>query len=146
MNEQKLTKYLASYKEWLTKNPSVANEAKQEQMETQQKTHAFTKERLLSLSEDDLFEYLSPLWAMAMWGNKHYQIDNIIEANGIELLRKQFANLIDGEADIESKHSVNHVFSSPTSIINFTSKKPSYDDTRRSGRDNELLQRAQNDL
>lgn len=47
---------------------------------------------------------------------------------------------------ILSKHSVNHVFSSPTSIINFTSKKPSYDDTRRSGRDNELLQRAQNDL
>ena len=45
-----------------------------------------------------------------------------------------------------SKHSVNHVFLSPTSIINFTSKKPSYDDTRRSGRDNELLQRAQNDL
>ena len=46
----------------------------------------------------------------------------------------------------DGKHSVNHVFSSPTSIINFTSKKPSYDDTRRSGRDNELLQRAQNDL
>ena len=44
------------------------------------------------------------------------------------------------------KHSVNHVFLSPTSIINFTSKKQSYDDTRRSGRDNELLQRAQNDL
>ena len=47
---------------------------------------------------------------------------------------------------LEGKHSVNHVFLSPTSIINFTSKKPSYDDTRRSGRDNELLQRAQNDL
>ena len=51
-----------------------------------------------------------------------------------------------GEVKNNSKHSVNHVFSSPTSIINFTSKKPSYDDTRRSGRDNELLQRAQNDL
>ena len=50
------------------------------------------------------------------------------------------------ENKIRRKHSVNHVFSSPTSIINFTSKKPSYDDTRRSGRDNELLQRAQNDL
>ena len=60
MNEQKLTKYLASYKEWLTKNPSAANEAKQEQMEAQQKAHAFPKERLLSLSEDDFFEYLSP--------------------------------------------------------------------------------------
>ena len=103
MNEQKLIKYLASYKEWLMKNPSVANEAKQERMEAQQQAHAFTKERLLNLSEDDLFEYLSPLWAMAMWGNKHYQIDNIIEANGIELLRKQFANLIYGEANIEKR-------------------------------------------
>lgn len=46
----------------------------------------------------------------------------------------------------EGKHSVNHVFLSPTSIINFTSKKQSYDDTRRSSRDNELLQRAQSDL
>ena len=44
------------------------------------------------------------------------------------------------------KHSVNHVFLSPTSIINFTSKKQSYDDTRRSSRDNELLQRAQSGL
>ena len=47
---------------------------------------------------------------------------------------------------IKRKHSVNHVFLSPTSIINFTSKKQSYDDTRRSSRDNELLQRAQSDL
>lgn len=47
---------------------------------------------------------------------------------------------------IVGKHSVNHVFLSPTSIINFTSKKQSYDDTRRSSRDNELLQRAQSDL
>ena len=47
---------------------------------------------------------------------------------------------------LDCKHSVNHVFLSPTSIINFTSKKQSYDDTRRSSRDNELLQRAQSDL
>ena len=44
------------------------------------------------------------------------------------------------------KHSVNHVFFPQTSVINFTSKKQSYDDTRRSSRDNELLQRAQSDL
>ena len=62
MNEQKLIKYLASYKEWLMKNPSVANEAKQERMEAQQQAHAFTKERLLNLSEDDLFEYLWVFW------------------------------------------------------------------------------------
>ncbi len=51
-----------------------------------------------------------------------------------------------GKLTGKRKHSVNHVFLSPTSIINFTSKKQSYDDTRRSSRDNELLQRAQSDL
>ena len=62
-------------------------------------------------------------------------------------LNKQIAEIrIKRSILVNRKHSVNHVFSSPTSIINFTSKKPSYDDTRRSGRDNELLQRAQNDL
>ena len=61
---------------------------------------SFTQNRLKEMSEEDLFNYLSPLWAMAMWGNKHYQIDNIIEANGMELLRKQFSNLIYGSASM----------------------------------------------
>ena len=56
----------------------------------------------------------------------------------IEKYRRSFH-----ESELGSKHSVNHVFLSQTSIINFTSKKPSYDDTRRSSRDNGLLQRAQ---
>ena len=71
--------------------------------------------------------------------------DNYFERNRIiQQTQKYRYNFIDYL--YYRKHSVNHVFSSPTSIINFTSKKPSYDDTRRSGRDNELLQRAQNDL
>ena len=65
----------------------------------------------------------------------------------MKMSRREFLGIyIYAKPKNERKHSVNHVFSSPTSIINFTSKKPSYDDTRRSGRDNELLQRAQNDL
>lgn len=67
-------------------------------------------------------------------------------AENIALLATCKAQEINPREYLNGKHSVNHVFSSPTSIINFTSKKPSYDDTRRSGRDNELLQRAQNDL
>ena len=35
MNEQKLTKYLASYKEWLTKNPSAANMADEKSISSQ---------------------------------------------------------------------------------------------------------------
>ena len=77
------------------------------------------------------------------------EVDNKIEFIEVKRQSKNFdEELLKSKAAtfMKGKHSVNHVFSSPTSIINFTSKKPSYDDTRRSGRDNELLQRAQNDL
>lgn len=76
--------------------------------------------------------------AFFVWCN--YKSRDLSEEDADDLI-KNFWDEYQGR-----KHSVNHVFSSPTSIINFTSKKPSYDDTRRSGRDNELLQRAQNDL
>lgn len=72
--------------------------------------------------------------------------DYILVLEDKESKKLSVVSSVDAEGKVQSKHSVNHVFSSPTSIINFTSKKPSYDDTRRSGRDNELLQRAQNDL
>ena len=75
------------------------------------------------------------------WGGKY---PYAIRKHSVNHVKMGNGNIITSME--ERKHSVNHVFSSPTSIINFTSKKPSYDDTRRSGRDNELLQRAQNDL
>ena len=59
---------------------------------------------------------------------------------------KTVRNILINVASKKRKHSVNHVFFPQTSVINFTSKKQSYDDTRRSSRDNELLQRAQSDL
>lgn len=103
MNEKRLASYLAYYKKWLIKNPEATAATRKERAEIDKTVRKFTKERLIALSEDEVFEYLSPLWAMAMWGNKHYQIDNIIEANGIKLLREQFANLIYGEDGIEKR-------------------------------------------
>ena len=67
----------------------------------------------------------------------HTEINSLIKKHSTEMYEQR----------VESrKHSVNHVFFPQTSVINFTSKKQSYDDTRRSSRDNELLQRAQSDL
>lgn len=55
------------------------------------------------MSEEELFNYIAPLWAMAMWGNKHYQVNNIIETNGMKLLQEQFANLMYGNFSIEKR-------------------------------------------
>ena len=103
MNAQQLKKYLATYNKWVKANKTQATEEQQERDNLAKHIQSYTKEKLLNMSEEDLFDYISPLWAMAMWGNKHYQVDKIIEANGLELLRKQFANLIYGTTSIDKR-------------------------------------------
>ncbi len=103
MNTQQLSKYLIAFKKWFETNKSQALSEQTERELLATTTQSYAKERLQSMTEDDLFDYLAPLWAMAMWGNKHYQVDNIIEANGMPLLREQFTNLIYGNSTIDKR-------------------------------------------
>lgn len=103
MNTQQLSKYLIAFRKWFKANKSQALSEQTERELLATTTQSYTKERLQSMTEDDLFDYIAPLWAMAMWGNKHYQVDNIIEANGMPLLREQFTNLIYGNSTIEKR-------------------------------------------
>ena len=52
------------------------------------------------MSEEDVYEYLSKLWAMLIWGNKHYVVDKIITENGLDNFRNRLAELVWGEQDI----------------------------------------------
>ena len=56
---------------------------------------SYTKERLQNLSEEEFFNLIAPLWAMGMWCNKQYYLDNVIESNGIDLIREQLINLFE---------------------------------------------------
>lgn len=103
MNKHVLFKACSEYQKWFSTNKKQALLEYREREELALQTRSFTKEVLLNMSEEQLYDYISPLWAMAMWGNKHYQVDNIIEANGMDLLRKQFANLIYGTSPIEKR-------------------------------------------
>jgi hypothetical protein len=103
MDTQQLSKYLSAFSLWFKNNKEQALKEKQEREKLSIQIQKYTKSKLQKMTEEDLFDYLSPLWAMAMWGNKHYQIDNIIEANGLPLLREQFANLIYGSSIIEKR-------------------------------------------
>lgn len=103
MNTQILKQYLTSFQKWFKANKIQANIEQQEREQLSATIQKYTKEQLLNMSEEEFFDYIAPLWAMAMWGNKHYQVDNIIEANGMPLLREQFANLIYGFAILEKR-------------------------------------------
>jgi len=61
----------------------------------------FDAQRIRSFSSDELIEYLGKLWAMRMWGNKHYNITRVIEDTGFERLKEEIANrrLVPDELD-----------------------------------------------
>ncbi len=103
MNIPLLKKQIAAYKKWYAANRKEADLHHLAHQEMATDYQAFTKARLLNLTEEELYNYIAPLWAMVMWGNKHYQVDRIIEANGMPLLRQQFAGLIRGETAIEKR-------------------------------------------
>ena len=64
---------------------------------------SWTKKRLLNISEDEIYEYLSKLWAMRMWGNKKFYVDKVLDDNGIEKVGSQIASLIWDNNDISER-------------------------------------------
>lgn len=61
---------------------------------------SFTKDKILRMNEEEIYEYLSKLWAMLIWGNKHYVVDKLIEDNGLDKFRQSLADLVWGNHDI----------------------------------------------
>lgn len=57
---------------------------------------SWTPDRISAMSEDDLYGYLSQLWAMRIWGNKHYIVDKIIREIGLAVFKKELSELIWG--------------------------------------------------
>ncbi|MGD9893847.1 MAG: hypothetical protein AB7R89_19260 [Dehalococcoidia bacterium] len=60
--------------------------------------------RLAGLSEADVVELLSKLWATQLWSNKQYLAQKVIEDNGIENLSAWLADLIDANLPPELRY------------------------------------------
>ena len=103
MNEKLYSSALSNYKKWADNNKAAAKSEYYERHTLCDEMQSYTKERLQNLAEDEFFNLIAPLWAMRMWGNKKYQLDNIVESNGMDLLREQLANLFYGKTSIEQR-------------------------------------------
>lgn len=82
--------------------------------ERQERTNyyqSWTEDRILKMNEDDLYEYIAGLWAMLIWGNKHYVVDKIVNENGLENFRQELASLIWGNTPVEKRwnHFRSHI-------------------------------------
>jgi hypothetical protein len=103
MNENLLKKHINSFFSNSIKQSDQFREDFKERSDFINYYQQFTEDKILSMNEEDIYQYISQLWAMLIWGNKHYAVDKIIEENGLENLRKNLANLIWGKQNISER-------------------------------------------
>ena len=103
LDTERLKAHVATYVNNLQSNEYFAKDDVSERQARIEYYQSWTEERLLNITEDELFVYLSKLWAMRTWGNKKYYIDKVINDNGIKKLGRQLALLVWGDQDISNK-------------------------------------------
>ncbi len=103
MNAELLKKHIERYQKRHIEDKAKYDAEKTERKERTKYYRAFTKEKILSMSEDDFFEYVAKLWAMLIWGNKQYYVDKLINDNGIEKVRQELSELVWGNDGIEAR-------------------------------------------
>jgi hypothetical protein len=55
------------------------------------------------MNAEELYEYISKLWAMRIWGNKQYVVDKLIKEHSLETVTKELAKLVWGDLPIEER-------------------------------------------
>ncbi len=103
MNKQILTKHIKGFIEDSKKNPDRFEHDYEERQRLVQYYQSFTRNKIMHMTEEDVYQYISSLWAMLIWGNKHYVVDKIIEENGLDNFRTHLADLVWGDNDIISR-------------------------------------------
>lgn len=96
MNTPLLIRHIERYKKWRADHRAQYEQERQEQQAMIRMYRSYSREKILSMTEEDLYEYIAPLWAMLIWGNKSYVIDKLISDNTLSELREQLANLLWG--------------------------------------------------
>ena len=103
MNQSKLQSAISAFVKQKKANAAYYDENWAERNERKAYYQSFTKDKLLAMTEDNFFEYMSKLWSMVMWGNKRFVVDKLIADNSFDVLKKQLADLLYGTAQFEKR-------------------------------------------
>lgn len=103
MNKQKLKKHIASFVKKSKQETGKFTNDYRERLDLIKYYQSYDKLQILSMTPDDIYQYISKLWAMLIWGNKKYIVDKIIDDNGLKKFREQLANLVWGNDDISNR-------------------------------------------
>lgn len=103
MNEKKLREHVEIFVKKMKKDKKQNLDDIRERQELLNYYQSFSSNKILNMTEEDIYEYISKLWAMRIWGNKKYIVDKIIDDNGLDEFKMKLNNLLYGDNDIEER-------------------------------------------
>ena len=74
MNKTKLQSTIAAFIKNKKANAAYHDDNWAERNERKAYYQSFTRDKLLAMTPDAFFEYISRLWSMLMWGNKKFVV------------------------------------------------------------------------
>lgn len=98
-----IRKHLKDWKEKLAQDPVRAEQDRAEREGRIAYYQAQTADKIRSMGDDELYEYIAKLWAMLIWGNKKYVVDKLIQEHGFQKLKDELAKLVWGDKPIEQR-------------------------------------------
>lgn len=103
MNITLLKKHISNYKKYKEQNLEEFRNDKTERDLHVLDYQNYNREKIMQMTEENLYEYISPLWAMLIWGNKRYVVDKLIEDNGLETIKEELKILLWSDKPIENR-------------------------------------------
>lgn len=100
MNRDLLNTHIQEFVSDAEKEPDKFNADFRERQDLFNFYRGFTRDRILQMTDEDIYIYMSKLWAMLIWGNKHYVVDKIIEDNGRDHFKNHLAELVWGQRSV----------------------------------------------
>jgi len=103
MNIELLKQHINSYIKNMKSNPNEFQADFEERKQMIDYYQSWSANKIRKMSEEDVYEYISQLWAMLIWGNKQYVVDKILNDNGLRNYRTMLADLVWGKDDIANR-------------------------------------------
>lgn len=103
MNIEKLDKAIKEFSRKKKENAVYYRDNWNDRKERKAYYQAFTEERILNMTEDEFFEFISKLYSMMIWGNKKYVVDKTLSDNDFDYLKQELAELLYGNDIIENR-------------------------------------------
>jgi hypothetical protein len=103
MNKDTLHSNLKIYFQKIKSDPARAENDKKERADRAAYYQSWTASRIIGMTVDELYEYIAKLWAMRVWGNKRYVVDELLAAYSLEFVKLHLSDLVWGNSSIERR-------------------------------------------